>query len=148
MLIRLVYASEAAQPMGPADVEELLKRARLANHHRDLTGALAFSHSGFLQALEGEREVVCELYTRLARDPRHKRLVILALEDITVRAFADWSMGFAAADASHRLLFLKHGVRGQFAPHTMTGTGALQLLLDLTQTAPTSAPTVTPALAA
>ena len=144
MLIRLLYASEAALAMRPADIEELVSRAQRANHSRDLTGALAFNHRCFLQALEGEREVVCELYTRLARDPRHKRLVILALEDITERAFSDWSMGFAPADALHRSLFLKHGVSGQFAPHTLSGPGALQLLLDLTHTAPA----LTPALAA
>jgi hypothetical protein len=136
MLIRLIYASEAAQPMRPTDIDELLSRAQVANQVRDLTGALAFSHRAYLQALEGARETVCELYTRLARDTRHRRLVLLACEDITERAFADWSMGFAAADASHRTLFLKHGPSSQFDPHVLTSTGALRLLQDMTRTAP------------
>lgn len=133
MLTRLIYASASAQPMGPQDIETLLQRARLANQRRDLTGALLFSHDSFLQALEGDREAVSTLYTRLACDPRHQRLVILACEPIAKRAFADWSMAFAPADASHRLLFLKHGVSSRLEPHALGADAALQLLLDLTQ---------------
>lgn len=133
MLTRLIYASASAHAMGPHDIESLLQHARQANQRRDLTGALIFSHDSYLQALEGDREVVSTLYTRLAADPRHQRLVILSCGPIAERVFADWSMAFAPADASHRLLFLKHGVSSRLEPHALHADAALQLLRDLTQ---------------
>jgi hypothetical protein len=40
-------------------------------------------------------------------------------------------MGFAAADARHAEMYLRHGQSSRFDPHAMTAAGALALLQAL-----------------
>lgn len=133
MLARLIYASEAASPLTPESIQTLLARARRNNQLRDLTGMLAFDSRYFLQAIEGGRQPLSDLYARLVQDPRHRRLMILSFEEVPRRSFSNWNMGFAGADASRRGLYLRHGSSGQFEPYGLSGSAALALLTDLAE---------------
>jgi len=134
MLIRLIYASETAAPMGPTEVQALLSLARRKNRLRDITGLLVFDSRYFLQVLEGDREAVSELYCRLAQDVRHRRLTLMQADPIDQRRFVDWSMGFVAADALGRGLMLRHGSSSHFDPFQLRASSALALLTELGQT--------------
>lgn len=128
MLIRLVYASTAAQPVNSEFLEDILKTARLRNEVRDLTGLLVFDHQYFLQVIEGQRAVVSLLLGKLFADNRHHELTVLELDEITQRSFADWSMSFIPAASANRALLLRHGVSSHFNPYGFTKTGALAFL--------------------
>lgn len=131
MLARLIYASEAAESQTPDSVQVLLDHARRNNRLRDITGMLAFDSRYFLQAIEGGRQPLSDLYARLVHDPRHRRLMILSFETVLRRSFSNWTMGFTGADASRRSLYLLHGASGQFEPHALSGPAALALLTEL-----------------
>lgn len=128
MLIRLIYASESTQQLTPAVVQQLVDHASRANARRQVTGVLVFDQHAFLQCLEGDREAVSELFCRIAADSRHRRVVLLEYQPVHERLFTSWSMGFAAADAEGRDLFLRFGVGPSFDPHNMTAGAALGLL--------------------
>jgi hypothetical protein len=130
MLTRLIYASEAAENLDPGKVQALLEHARRSNRLRDITGMLIFDRRYFLQVLEGDRQLLSDLYGRFVTDSRHRRLLILGVEPIAQRLFSEWSMGFAAADESRRGLYLRHGISGQFEPHGLSAGGALAVLQD------------------
>ncbi|NDG41824.1 MAG: BLUF domain-containing protein [Betaproteobacteria bacterium] len=130
MLSRLIYASEATEALNPEKVETLLAQARCHNEQRDITGMLIFNSRCFLQVLEGEREPLSDLYGRLTHDTRHRRLLLLGFESIGERLFPGWSMGFAAADASHRTEYLRFGDTSQFDPYRLTAPAALGLLTN------------------
>jgi len=131
MLIRLLYASEATDPLTPDSVQALVDHAREANARRNLTGLLVFDHRAFLQTLEGQREVVSDAYNRIAADRRHRRVVLMDVQPVDERLFTGWSMGFAAADAMGREQFLRFGGNHGFDPHAMTAASALGLLRAL-----------------
>jgi len=133
MLTRLIYASEANDPLTPDSVQTIVTHARQANTRRHLTGMLVFDHRAFLQVLEGQREVVSDVYGRIAADKRHRRLVLMDVLPIDERLFADWGMGFAAADALGREQFLRFGGGDSFDPHSMTAAAGLGLLRALAQ---------------
>lgn len=137
MLTRLIYASEAAEDLDPVKVQALLDHARRSNRLRDITGMLVFDSRNFLQVLEGDRQLLSDLYGRFVRDSRHRRLLILCAEPIAQRLFSDWSMGFAAADESRRGLYLRHSASGRFEPHGLSAAGALAVLQDFAGAAPT-----------
>lgn len=149
MLYRLIYASEAADHLTPDGVQSLLTNARRCNRLHDISGMLAFDSRYFLQAIEGDRQALSNLYGNLVRDTRHKRLLLLGFEPIAQRSFSDWSMGFAAADASGRRVYLRHGASGRFEPHQLNAPAALALLNELSQEAEREAegkaPSATPA---
>lgn len=130
MLTRLIYASETAAPLDPATLTALLSQARRNNGVRDITGHLLFDSHFFLQVLEGERQILSDLYGRLVTDPRHQRLSILGCETVNARQFGRWAMGFTAADATGRSLYLRHGPTSRFEPYRLSAGAALALLLD------------------
>ena len=131
MLSRLIYASEVAQRLAPEGLQALLATARRCNRLHDISGMLVFDSQYFLQAIEGSRASLSQLYSNLVRDPRHKRLLLLSFESIEQRSFSDWTMGFAAADASHKRLYLRHGPSARFDPYQLRAPGALALLTEL-----------------
>ena len=143
MLVRLIYASTATENVGMTEFKGILQQSQVNNNRRDLTGVLAFNSKIFLQGLEGSREEVNDLYTRLLRDPRHHTVAILEYAEIEEREWAQWSMGFAAPSADNRALFLKYSGQSVFNPYAMGGAAVKKLLGELagksiTMTVPTS----------
>ncbi|MEO0595960.1 MAG: BLUF domain-containing protein [Chloroflexota bacterium] len=101
-LIALVYVSFAkGQHLEEAELEQILQEARDNNKEIDVTGMLLYRRGLFVQVLEGEDKVVTDLYAKIAKDPRHKRCMVLYKNKITQRSFNDWSMGFSVIDDAH-----------------------------------------------
>ena len=72
MLVRLLYASRAADQLGQEGLSAILKQSKCNNPKLGITGVLCFSDHTFMQVLEGGREAVSRLYNRIVGDPRHQ----------------------------------------------------------------------------
>ncbi|PZQ27768.1 MAG: blue light sensor protein, partial [Ectopseudomonas oleovorans] len=116
MLVRLTYASRASHGMSSQLIRDILESSQRNNPIRGLTGILCCNADTFVQALEGPRTAINVLYNRLAEDNRHKDLTILDYEEIHVRRYANWSMGWAGAKQANRELFLKYSCSDRLAP--------------------------------
>src|SRR5688572_7201477 len=92
MLVRLIYASRAANSVNAEALGAIIKASRTRNAAAGVTGVLVFSDGVFLQLLEGGRNAVSALYNRIARDPRHHDVVLLAYDEVDERRFSGWSM--------------------------------------------------------
>ena len=145
MLIRLIYVSTAQDGVDLNEFKRILLQAQTNNDHNDLTGMLAFNSKIFLQAIEGSRDKVNELYARIMRDLRHQKITILSLKEIEERHWSNWSMGHAAPNTSNRALFLKYSQQSTFNPYAMNADAAEKMLMEL---ANTNAAMVTPSLSA
>lgn len=107
---QIVYTSSARQEFSAADLKKLLVAARMRNKAVGVTGMLVFHDGAFLQALEGEKRAVNEIFARIQNDPRHGDLVVLHRgPGPEQRVFGEWSMGFA--DFSGAATILKGFVR-------------------------------------
>ena len=113
-VFQLVYASAAAGELGPEDLESILASARANNKPAGITGMLVYHEGSFLQALEGDREVVEALYERIERDPRHTDALVLLRGEVESRAFGHWSMGFHRSGAGDSLPGLNDFLRSGF----------------------------------
>lgn len=98
-LLSLVYSSRAVVGFGLRHLDDLLVHARSANAQVGITGLLLFKDHRFLQLLEGPEPAVREKMRCIAEDPRHEQVTVLLEEDVRVRQFPDWTMGYAAGDA-------------------------------------------------
>ena len=92
MLVRLIYASRAVDP-NEAVIEDILSQSRQFNPVSGITGILCYGGGIFLQALEGGRSCINDLYGHIQTDVRHKDVVLLHYEEITERRFGGWTMG-------------------------------------------------------
>jgi hypothetical protein len=93
-LISLVYVSFESRPMSQADILDILETARKRNNAENITGMLLYRTGYFIQALEGEEAPVTQLYEDIAKDDRHRNVMMIYKNPIEKRSFGNWSMGF------------------------------------------------------
>jgi hypothetical protein len=92
MLVRLLYASRSVDTSTEA-IESILSQARQHNPVSGITGILCYGGGIFLQAIEGGRMQVSELFGTIMKDARHKDVALLHFEEISERRFGGWTMG-------------------------------------------------------
>lgn len=95
----LVYVSIANQEMSEKHLESLLKKARHNNEKTAITGMLLYRDGFFIQALEGELDPIENLYTTIAKDERHRDVILVYKNPVQHRRFSDWTMGFNRIEA-------------------------------------------------
>ena len=132
MLVRLVYYSVATRDMSLLDVQQILDVARPNNDSLHICGMLCYEQRYFLQALEGEREAVNELYLSIADDARHDEIVIISYDVIEQPVFTEWQMRFAPA-SDHFYRLLSELGQNRFDPSALTQQQALTLLQRLSE---------------
>lgn len=126
-LVQLLYYSRASREMSLSDLKDILGCARENNNSIDVCGMLCYDKQYFLQALEGERDTVNELYLDIADDPRHDNIVIISYKEIDKQVFPQWQMGYAGSSAQFISLLEELG-QTEFSPADMTPTQAFTFL--------------------
>ena len=134
MLVRLIYASRAVDA-SEADIEDILTQSRQFNPATGITGILCYGGGVFLQALEGGRDCISDLYGHIQKDPRHKDVVLLQYEEIAERRFGGWTMGQVNVARINSSILLKYGERAELDPYSVSGRVSLALLEELMATA-------------
>ena len=135
MLVRLMYASRAADTVRADTLNAILKRAMQHNPALGVTGVLCFSGEVFLQVLEGGRTQVSRLYNRIAQDPRHQDVVLLSYDEIDERSFASWAMGQVNMNRLNAALLLKYSETAVLDPYAVSGKVSMALFNELVATA-------------
>ena len=103
MMYELIYHSTASRGFDINSLRDILITARIFNSENQITGCLVYHQTEFMQILEGQEEVVKDLYKKLQTDPRHYNLNILSQGPIEERAFADWTMAYYDLSAFDKL---------------------------------------------
>jgi Sensors of blue-light using FAD len=135
MLVRLMYASRATEPVRQDSLQAILKKSTSNNPGVGVTGVLCFSGEIFLQVLEGGRSQVSALYNRIAQDPRHRDVVLLSYEEIEERSFAGWAMGQVNMNRLNPALLLKYSESAVLDPYAVSGKASAALFNELVATA-------------
>lgn len=134
MLVRLLYASRAVDSSTSA-TDAILAQSRAHNTACGITGILCYGAGIFLQAIEGGRMAVSDLYGHIQKDPRHKDVVLLHYEEISERRFGGWTMGQVHLTRVHAATLLRYSERPELDPYAVSGKVSLALLEELMATA-------------
>jgi hypothetical protein len=97
-LITMVYVSAASEKMTDEQLRELLAVCRRNNQRNHIPGMLLYRNGMFIQAIEGERNDVYELYDKIKHDARHFNVMRVYQSPIVERSFSNWMMGFNRLD--------------------------------------------------
>jgi hypothetical protein len=130
MLVRLLYCSRAVDT-SPEAIDAILAQSRQHNPECGITGILCYGGGIFLQAIEGGRMQVSELFGHIMRDARHKDVAVLAVEEIFERRFGGWSMGQVNISKVNHSVLLKYSEKAELDPYAVSGKVSLALLEDL-----------------
>jgi hypothetical protein len=79
-----------------SDLYILLRKSRINNKLKNISGLLFYLEGTFFQVLEGSREDVSELFVKISSDNRHTGIKILSESSTDVRSFSDWEMAYAS----------------------------------------------------
>ncbi len=132
MSIRLVYYSRALRDMSLQDIQNILSTARENNSDQGICGMLCYESNWFLQALEGERKAVNELFLEIADDVRHDDCVIVSYEHVNECIFPNWHMGYSASSGAVTEMLKSFGL-SSFEPEKLTPEQALEFLTTMSQ---------------
>ena len=123
-------------PSTPAEaIDAILSQSRQFNPSGGITGILCYGGGIFLQAIEGGRSAISELYGHIQRDARHKDVELLQYEEITERRFAGWTMGAVNISKINASILLKYAEKPELNPYSVSGKVSLALLEELMATA-------------
>ena len=134
MLVRLLYASRAVDPRAEV-IDAILAQSRQHNPASGITGILCYGGGIFLQAIEGGRMPVSELFGHIQKDSRHKDVALLHFEEISERRFGGWTMGQVNLSKLNTSILLKYSEKAELDPYAVSGRVSLALLEELMATA-------------
>ena len=135
MLVRLLYVSRALDPDASAATDSILSVAREHNMANGITGILCYGGGIYLQAIEGGRNQVNNLYGQIVSDKRHTDVVLLNYEEISERRFGGWTMGQVNLTRLNTSIVLKYSETHDLDPYAVSGSVSLALLEELMATA-------------
>jgi hypothetical protein len=90
---RLIYTSQATNPFKKRELLDLLHDARRYNSINSIYGFLYYEDEFFFQVIEGETQLINNLWDRIKKDKRHNNVRIVSNNLIHDYLFAKWSMG-------------------------------------------------------
>ncbi|MEN0025040.1 MAG: BLUF domain-containing protein, partial [Microbacterium sp.] len=98
VLVSILYMSRANVPFDDADMQELLREARIRNTALGVSGLLVAKGGRFMQLLEGPAWSVDDRFAAISRDTRHGDVQSLVREDVDHRRFDGWAMAYRALE--------------------------------------------------
>lgn len=132
-LARLIYASKVNDNVNLEEVEKIITTAQKNNTELGVTGILIYNNQYFLQALEGGRNEVNQIYHKILNDKRHSDPTIIDYREIAERTFSDWSMKLYLDTKSKKNLNLKYSSQDTFDPFNLSAESALLCLKEITE---------------
>ena len=101
-IVQLIYLSHATNSNDKTkfehDVQGILDHSRGYNLVHDITGALLTDGELFAQVIEGPSVAVKRLYSKIIRDGRHNRIVVLQHFLVHVRLFKFCPIAFSRVE--------------------------------------------------
>jgi Sensors of blue-light using FAD len=134
-LYQIVYRSKATAPFAEDDLVALLEKARSHNAGKNISGLLLYGYNQFFQLLEGDDELVKDLFfNRINNDSRHGAVKVLQEGYTAKRLFGQWAMAFRPLDAKRAKLlegFVDPDVQSEYGRNLLAPlkmTDALEML--------------------
>jgi hypothetical protein len=89
-------------------IQDIFATTQRNNHIRNITGILLFLENSFLQVLEGERNEVASLFTKIQNDNRHENIFVVIDKSIEKCTFKNYKSGFSFVKDAEDLNNLKN----------------------------------------
>lgn len=94
MIKTICYISNKNANITGERLEHLLSSIIDRNNALNITGILVLQNNHFFQIMEGESDVINDIYKKIEKDERHHGLLKLLNQDISDRVFEDYESGY------------------------------------------------------
>lgn len=96
------YVSTASRDLDQSEVVQLLDQTEVRNNKLGIHGLLIFSEGNFFEVLEGDKELVIELFDSIKQDGRHKNIITIFEKHIKENLFDPEDGYFISANTRYR----------------------------------------------
>lgn len=101
MRYAIVYVSTASPNLEESEVGEVLSGSKSWNNQHDVTGLLLFSEGNFFQIIEGEKNVIFQLFENIKKDKRHRNIMQIFGKEIHKEAYDGYDSDFVSEEANY-----------------------------------------------
>ncbi|CAM4264418.1 BLUF domain-containing protein [Gillisia hiemivivida] len=98
MRYAISYVSSVNSNLTEDDILKVLKYTRNWNNEHGITGILLYSDGNFFQVLEGEKEILKSLLSRIIKDKRHTNVMVIFEKEGSETKFDDYQSDFISLD--------------------------------------------------
>lgn len=132
-MVRLTYVSSMTEACDTEALQAILLSSQKNNAELGISGVLCYDPTFFMQCLEGPRDAVNEIYSRITKDERHKNITLLEYEETEKRLFENWTMGFLRPDILDKKTLEKYSATGKINPFALSAEQTRNFLLDMVE---------------
>ncbi|MEP6263061.1 MAG: BLUF domain-containing protein [Gillisia sp.] len=106
----ICYVSTANKSLEPTQVTEILDQTEARNNQIGIRGFLIYSEGNFFEVLEGEEQMIKELFLTIKDDHRHKNIIIIFEKICDKELFEkeDAEVGFISQSTEFRKIKLEN----------------------------------------
>ncbi|MCA9313231.1 BLUF domain-containing protein, partial [Candidatus Saccharibacteria bacterium] len=127
MLYTKCYISNSVDLWNKNQLDTLFLFAKTQNVFQNITGLLLYNEGTFLQVLEGEKDMVDSLLSKIKLDKRHNQLTVMMDRSIKHRLFKNFQTGLVSSNNEKELVKLKSKIQ---LPKTSKYAKSLGAILD------------------
>jgi hypothetical protein len=140
-IFQLIYRSRATRAFSQSELDHLLAKARKTNVENNITGILFYGNGYFIQVLEGDENIVNDLYYKLIlSDPRHYLAQVIFTQKLEKRSYPSWTMGFKALETEEMEQLVDHANVKAISKEMDELHGLMLAMLDFSQLTKKSGP--------
>ena len=105
------YLSVPTRTLSLEDRESIYNKAKVSNRKLDITGILYKTDENFFQILEGESEIIDEIFSKIKKDSRHHHIQKLLEINIAHKIFDTFTTGSEILEGANTL----YGIQEYFS---------------------------------
>ncbi|GHA27282.1 hypothetical protein GCM10007103_05840 [Salinimicrobium marinum] len=98
MRYAISYVSTANPELTKNQIQTTLDYSKNWNNNHVITGILLFSQGNFFQVLEGEENLLKELFERIKADKRHHNIITIFQKEVSEVKFDNYEADFISLD--------------------------------------------------
>lgn len=133
MRYAICYVSTRTNLASEEEIEVLLHEWEKRNSQKGIKGLLLYSEGNFFQVLEGEKDLVLNLFAGIQADPRHKEIMQIVGRDIARGSYDDYISDYLNEQKKTRSTIVSEylqGVKGMEPQTRNTIKGILDVFID------------------
>lgn len=98
MCYAISYVSTANPALSETEIQEALDFSKDWNNNHNITRILLYSHGNFFQVLEGDKQLLKDLFERIKADERHHNVITIFQKSIPNTRFDAYQADFISLD--------------------------------------------------
>jgi len=98
MRYAISYVSTVNSALPETEIQEVLDLSKKWNNDNNITGVLLYSQGNFFQVLEGEEQLLKNLYEKIKADERHHNIITIFQKQIPDIQFDGYETNFISLD--------------------------------------------------